>query len=180
MIFWWEVVRRLMVGPLLNIIIFVKWFRILVFAVTFFAIIVVNQVGFVRHKNYYDISIGELSNLLKPVLQIYKRLVISDVINKESPNSETIVSSGYAQKLSCAGSVPDLRAHFLIAIWEVDSLEFKLNPVSCLGIWIVLVPSYPQQEVGLPNVLISDNNNFVKVIKLFTWIIKSIRNPREL
>ena len=96
MIYWWEVVRRLMFGALLNIIIFVKWFRILVFAVTFFAIIVVNQVGFVRHKNYYDISIGELSNLLKPVLQIYKRLVISDVINKESPNSETIVSSGYA------------------------------------------------------------------------------------
>lgn len=71
-------------------------------------------------------------------------------------------------------SVPDLCFHFLIAVGKIDGTEQEFDSVSLLRTRIVVVLGDPEQEVGLSDSLIADDNDLVKVVECLGWIVQRI------
>lgn len=60
---------------------------------------VLAEIFLVGHKSYFDVVIGELTDLVKPVFQIEEGLKVGDIIDKESTNSKSVVGCGDAEEL---------------------------------------------------------------------------------
>lgn len=175
-VLWREIIGTLVVHPLVCWC----WLRILVFAIAFLPVVIVDQVSFVCNEYNNYIPIWELSDFLKPVFKIDEWLIVCHVINEESPHSESVMCCRDAQKLSSSWGIPNLGPYFLDAVREVDSFKFEFYTVSCFWIRIILISCDSQQKIGFSNELITYHNYFVEVVELFIWVIERIWYTREL
>ena len=75
-------------------------------------------------------------------------------------------------KLSGPWCVPDLSPHSLVAIWQLNSLEFKFYAICIFRFLFKYAFSNSKHQIGLANLFISDDNNFIEEIEIFIWIIE--------
>ena len=90
------------------------------------------QVNFIADQSYLHVLVRVLADLAKPVRTVLECRSVSDVVDKESTDGESIVHCRDLQELLSARSVPDLSSNSLISARQRKSLNFKLNAVRSL------------------------------------------------
>jgi hypothetical protein len=82
------------------------------------------------------------------------------------------MSCGYADKLFCSWSIPNLSLYFLIAIWYLYGFELKFYSIGCPWLFIEYTFGYSKQKICFAYRFISNYDNFIKIIKPFLRIFK--------
>ncbi|BAS93139.1 Os05g0280350, partial [Oryza sativa Japonica Group] len=119
-----------------------------------------NQIRLITDHHDNNARVGMVAELTKPPVDIVEALPLCDVVNKESPNSATVVSTcdGTISLLSCC--VPDLS---LYSGGDLQGFGGELDADGGLGVEGEVVAGEAGEDIRLADAAVADQHHLEQV-----------------
>ena len=136
------------------------------------------KIALVSDEHDDDVGISVVAELRQPSLDVLERVLLGDVIHKQSSNSSSVVSAGDGSVSLLASSVPDLRLNHLAV--DRDTTGGKLDTDGGLGFEVELIAGESREEVALSDTRVSDQHNLEEVVVFVVlahcgWVMDVLR-----